>query len=97
MDNQLITNLLIETLHEMKQQRQIIIVTHNPNIVVNGDAEHVIVMHSPDGGCAERQQASIDDENVMKDIKDLMEGGKEALRNRFKRYWPDEELPEWLR
>jgi len=30
----------------------------------------------------------------MRDIVDLMEGGREALRRRFKRYWPEEDVPE---
>jgi hypothetical protein len=71
-------------------------VTHNPNIVVTGDAEQVVVMESKDGRCQVRRQASIDQPAVMRDVVELMEGGEEALRRRFKRYWPDGEMPSFL-
>ncbi len=94
LDNQLITDLLIQTLHRLKERRQVIVVTHNPNIVVTGDAEQVVVMEAGDGRCRVRRQASVDRVDVMRDIVDLMEGGREALRRRFKRYWPEEDVPE---
>ncbi len=97
LDNQLVASLLISTLQQLKERRQIIVVTHNPNIVVNGDAEQVIVMDWQDGKCAVRRQASIDDTDVMEDIVELMEGGREAIVGRYKRYWPDKELPQFLR
>lgn len=94
LDNQLITDLLIRTLHGLKEHRQVIVVTHNPNIVVTGDAEQVVVMEATDGKCRVRRQASVDRIDVMRDIVDLMEGGKEGLRRRFRRYWPEEQVPE---
>jgi ABC-type lipoprotein export system ATPase subunit len=44
LDNALINNFVVRQIHENKQRRQLIIVTHNPNIVVNGDAELVHVL-----------------------------------------------------
>ncbi len=70
------------------------LLTHNPNIVVTGDAEQVVVMEATDGRCRVRRQASVDRVDIMRDIVDLMEGGKEALRRRFRRYWPEEQVPE---
>jgi len=43
LDNRSITTDLVEYLRNKKSERQIILVTHNPNIVVNADAENVIV------------------------------------------------------
>jgi len=43
LDNRSITAELVEYLREKKTERQIILVTHNPNIVVNADAENIIV------------------------------------------------------
>lgn len=43
LDNRSITNELVEYLRLKKVYRQIIIVTHNANIVVNADAENIIV------------------------------------------------------
>lgn len=43
MDNRAIYNDLTSYLIEKKKERQIILVSHNPNIVVGADAENVIV------------------------------------------------------
>ncbi|MWN31165.1 MULTISPECIES: TrlF family AAA-like ATPase [unclassified Gilliamella] len=43
LDNRSITTDLVHYLREKKLERQIIIVTHNANIVVNADAENIIV------------------------------------------------------
>ena len=43
LDNRAIYNELVTYLKKKKKERQIILVSHNANIVVNGDAEEVIV------------------------------------------------------
>ena len=43
LDNRAIFNELTKYIKKTKKNRQIIIVTHNPNIVVSGDAENIIV------------------------------------------------------
>ena len=43
LDNRAIYDQLVEYLRKKKKERQIILVTHNPNIVVGADAEEVIV------------------------------------------------------
>lgn len=43
LDNRTVYDDLVEFLKEKKLQRQIIIVTHNPNLVVGADAEEIIV------------------------------------------------------
>lgn len=43
LDNRSIYNELVKYIREKKKERQIILVTHNPNIVVGADAEEVIV------------------------------------------------------
>jgi hypothetical protein len=45
LDNRSITTDLVEYLKNKKLDRQIILVTHNANIVVNADAENIIVAH----------------------------------------------------
>ena len=42
-DNRAIYNELTKYIKETKLKRQIIIVTHNPNLVVSGDAENIII------------------------------------------------------
>ena len=43
LDNRAIYNELVQYIRTKKKQRQIILVTHNPNVVVSADAENVIV------------------------------------------------------
>ncbi|MDR1461273.1 MAG: hypothetical protein LBI78_06475 [Campylobacteraceae bacterium] len=43
LDNRAIYNELVQYLRAKKKKRQIILVTHNPNVVVSADAENVIV------------------------------------------------------
>lgn len=43
LDNRAISKELVKYLREKKKQRQIILVTHNPNVVVGADAEEIIV------------------------------------------------------
>ena len=55
LDNHLIYDLIVRQIREQKLKRQIIVVTHNPNLVVNGDAEmvHVLDFH---GQCYVKQR-----------------------------------------
>lgn len=43
LDNRAIYNELVKYIREKKKERQIILVTHNPNIVVGADSEEVII------------------------------------------------------
>ena len=42
LDTRNITDIVVSSINEMKKQQQIIVVTHNPNIVVNTNSEQVI-------------------------------------------------------
>ena len=42
LDNRMVGRTLTKILADLKENRQIIVATHNPNIVVGGDAEQVI-------------------------------------------------------
>ena len=55
LDNRSITSDLVEYLKSKKLERQIILVTHNANIVVNADAENVIIAHQKGQGDIETQ------------------------------------------
>ncbi|MFM1715441.1 TrlF family AAA-like ATPase [Aeromonas salmonicida] len=84
LDNGLITNLIVSKLHENKSKRQMIIVTHNPNIVVNGDSEYVIALE--DRGQIEKSASgALQETNVRKNVCEIMEGGALALQKRYKR------------
>jgi ABC-type Mn2+/Zn2+ transport system ATPase subunit len=87
LDNKMVFDLVVDILRGLKEQRQIIVATHNPNIPVSGDAEQVIVFESPNKNyCEIIEQGSIDEENIVKQIKAIMEGGDKAFEVRMKKY-----------
>ncbi|MHC4758145.1 MAG: OLD family protein, partial [Planctomycetota bacterium] len=87
LDNRLVGDVLVDILAELKESRQIIVCTHNPNIVVSGDAEQVIVLDSESNNKGQLQlSGSIDNDDIVKTVIDIMEGGKEAFRARQLRY-----------
>jgi AAA domain, putative AbiEii toxin, Type IV TA system len=85
LDNQLIYELIVTQLRANKQRRQVIVVTHNPNIVVNGDAELIVVMKNAAGQCVLGQQGSLQSRDVRAQVCTIMEGGREALQKRYRR------------
>ncbi len=84
LDNDLIYSLIVQSIKDTKTKRQIIIVTHNPNIVVNGDSEMVHYL-SVGNGQSRVSSGSIQSESVRERICDTMEGGSKAFQNRYKR------------
>ena len=87
LDNRHVGKVLTRILAELKERRQIILATHNPNIVVGGDAEQVIVLRPHGQRRAEVElMACIDDSDAIHAVIGIMEGGKEAFRARERRY-----------
>ena len=85
LDNELIYELIVEQMRETKSKRQIIVVTHNANIVVNGDAEMVLPLKFAGGKTRLRGAASIQKKEVRDAICDILEGGQQAFEQRYKR------------
>lgn len=85
LDNALISELIVTQIHANKERRQLVVVTHNPNIVVNGDAELVHVLQFTKGQVQIGPRGGMDEPNIRKAICDIMEGGREAFENRWKR------------
>ncbi len=85
LDNHLIYGLVVRQIRENKQRRQIITVTHNPNIVVNGDAEMVHSLDFRSGQCRVTEKGSLQDASVRDEICRVMEGGRDAFEQRYRR------------
>lgn len=76
LDNRAIYNELVKYIREKKKERQIILVTHNPNIVVGADSEEVIVANqngknAPNEGGIKFQYVSGSLENNSSRIDDV--------------------------
>ncbi len=86
LDNRLVYELVVDRLKKAKEKRQVIVVTHNANIPVNGDAEHVISMDSDSKYFNVFAAGSVDQPLIKKEICDVMEGTEYAFNMRAKRY-----------
>ena len=95
LDNESIYELLTAYFKVAKKRRQIILITHNPNLVVNADSEQVIV------ATAERRQNGLphityqsgalenstpEDRGIRQQVCRILEGGSDAFRKRERRY-----------
>lgn len=87
LDNESVFTLLVPYIKQAKKERQIIIVTHNPNLAVVCDAEQII--------CAEMDKhtyqityssGSIENPITNKKIIDVLEGTLPAFKKRDKKY-----------
>lgn len=85
LDNTLIYDLLVRRLRASKVKRQILVVTHNPNIVVHGDAELVVSLDVTDGRTVKRQAGGLQEQATRDEICRVMEGGREAFDRRYER------------
>jgi energy-coupling factor transporter ATP-binding protein EcfA2 len=88
LDNALVSELVVEQLRKNKMHRQLLVVTHNANIVVNADAELVMTMDF-NGQITLASAGGLQETAVRQDICRVMEGGEEAFRQRYKRILED--------
>jgi len=82
LDNQYIYKNLVKSLQELKNSRQVIIVTHNSTIVTNADAEQVIVLDSENNRGYIKKTGYLSDMQIMRLILVHLEGGEEAFRRK---------------
>lgn len=79
LDNACIYDMVIPRLLDIKKTRQVILVTHNPNIVVGGQADWVIAMTLEGGRGQLRLQGKLDEEPIRREVMSTLEGGREAF------------------
>ena len=87
LDNQSVYNKLVPCICAAKQKRQVIIVTHNPNIAVACDAEQII--------CCKMDKnthkitylsGAIEDQEIKQNVVDILEGTMQAFDLRRRKY-----------
>ncbi|EST53804.1 hypothetical protein T458_14815 [Brevibacillus panacihumi W25] len=83
LDTKRITDLVVSGLRTFKAKQQIIVVTHNPNIPVNGGAENIIQMNYARGLIRTLAHGALQKNEVREAVCDVMEGGQRALNNRY--------------
>ncbi len=88
LDNQSVYNILVHFIKKAKEKRQIIIVTHNPNLAVVCDAEQIIRMDiaKEDKNTVSMITGGIENNNINKAIVNVLEGTRPAFNNRTTKY-----------
>ena len=87
LDNQSVFCKLVKCIKEAKQQRQVIIVTHNPNIAVACDSEQIIFCSMNKKTCHITYEAgSIENPSIKKHVVDVLEGTMPAFDLRKQKY-----------
>lgn len=85
LDNEFIMSDLVSIFKKIKKYRQVIIVSHNANLVVNADSEQVIVAKNEDSTLS-YIAGSLENPTINEQICKILEGGKEAFKNREMKY-----------
>lgn len=84
-----IKNNIIKYFKNMSNNHQIILITHNPQFVVNLDVDNVIHIHEKDQeihvdfGALEYQDENTD---ILQTVSNNLDGGIQSIRKRWKRY-----------
>jgi len=86
LDSEFIFKTIVKNLRQIKEFRQIIVVTHNPNIAVLGDAELVIPLKSTNIKSYIINAGSIDKKETRMICCDILEGGVNAFKQRKEIY-----------
>ena len=88
LDNQSVYSKLVPCICEAKKKRQVIIVTHNPNIAIACDAEQIVYCHM-DKTTHEIKYKSgaIEESEIRKCVVDVLEGTYPAFDLRKKKYF----------
>jgi ABC-type cobalamin/Fe3+-siderophores transport system ATPase subunit len=94
LDNRIIMRI-VQLIRTSKNRRQLIFATHNPNIVVNGDADKIIALQSGEPPVRPTDNpprirllddGAIETASIRETITHIMEGGKEAFDLRSRKY-----------
>jgi DNA repair exonuclease SbcCD ATPase subunit len=89
LDNKSVYEMLVKFLKEAKKRRQIIIVTHNPNLAVVADAEqiiHVSIDKKNSRNDFSFKSGAIENPEINKAVVDILEGTLPAFDNRRLKY-----------
>jgi len=88
LDNETVFRLLVPVLTEAKKNRQVIMVTHNPNLAVVCDAEQIIhAKFDRASDCTiEYDSGAIESVNINSAVVTVLEGTKPAFANRSGKY-----------
>lgn len=85
-DNQTIYNKLTTWFGDLKLKRQVIVVTHDANIVINADAENVIIANHDKKDSFDYTFGALEFGDNLERASKILDGGKEAVKRRLMKY-----------
>lgn len=83
--NQFISDELVKQIRNIKYNKQIFLVTHNPSIVIYGDAECIILAENNQNKITYKQ-LFLEDKTSQETICKVLDGGKYIFNNRAQKY-----------
>jgi len=86
LDNRFLWETVLPALRRLKGRRQVIVATHNANIVVNGDADLVVQLEADAEHGRVAVSGAIEDPEVRRAIVETVDGGEKAFELRQAKY-----------
>lgn len=87
LDNQTIYKVLVKCIKRAKERRQVIMVTHNPNLAVVCDAEQIVYASCDKTNCKfEYEAGAIECPGIKDRVVQILEGSEPAFKNRQSKY-----------
>ncbi|MCA8008615.1 TrlF family AAA-like ATPase [Burkholderia cenocepacia] len=87
LDNQTIYKILVKCIKKAKERRQVIMVTHNPNLAVVCDAEQIIyAFRNTEGVRFVYEAGAIEQPEIKNRVVQILEGTEPAFKNRQSKY-----------
>ncbi len=85
LDNEFIMDELVRAIRQAKSYRQVILASNNGNVVINSDAEQIIIANRDDGEIS-YISGSIENPKIRDRAIHVLEGGPDAFRQRQQKY-----------
>ena len=82
---------VINIMKRMSESKQVLFITHKPELVVNLDVDNVIILKQEgekivvNSGALEYENTE-KTINILSDVAEILDGGEETIRKRWKRY-----------
>lgn len=83
--NKFISEQLVDLIRDIKFKKQMFLITHNPAIVVYGDAESIIIAENNENSIS-YHQVKLEDIEAQKVICETLDGGEYIFDNRSRKY-----------
>lgn len=83
---------VIDIIKRMSMNKQVLFVTHKPELVVNLDVDNVIIIKETEEDGISIVNGALEYENktkkinILRDVANILDGGEEIIRKRWKRY-----------